>query len=64
MIKKHKTKYGGSFFIRNIDPTVKAMFKSVCYRRNDHMKTVVETLMKLYAADPTIVDRKKKKKED
>lgn len=63
MIKKQKT-YKGSFFVRNLDPTVKAMFKSVCYRRNDHMKTVIESLMKLYAADPTVIDRKKKKKED
>ena len=51
--KKKKTK--GVLFVRNIDPTVKAIFKAVVYRWGDSMTRVVEALMKSYARNPGIV---------
>lgn len=43
-------------FIRNLPTAVKTAFKSTCARRGDPMVLVTEALMRLYAAQPELIE--------
>lgn len=49
-----------ALFFRNLNKSVKTMFKAACVRRENSMQDVVESLMRKYIKDPTVIEKELK----